>query len=68
MPPFLSIDFSSAIDNARFFAARDEALRRETRPAGAARPPPGPWRALPKTGRPVPPATAAKSRPVPHAD
>ena len=34
----MHIDFSSAIDNARFFAARESALRRPAAPAVMSRP------------------------------
>jgi hypothetical protein len=36
MPSALHIDFSSAIDNARFFAAREEAQRRNSGHSGIA--------------------------------
>lgn len=40
MPPPLSIDFCSAIDNALLLAARDEAMRRNAASAVAFRPGP----------------------------
>jgi len=48
----MHIDFSSAIDNARFHAAREEALRRNAGHTVAAQLKVGQWSALPKDGRP----------------
>ncbi len=47
----MQIDFSSAIDNARFFAAREAALQRAAQPAVAARPNYCRWCALPPGGQ-----------------
>jgi hypothetical protein len=39
----MHFDFNSAIENARFFAARDEALRRQAESVAAAPAKPGRW-------------------------
>jgi hypothetical protein len=55
----MHFDFSSAIENARFFAARAEALRRNAAHPVTVQPNSGPWSPLPKAGR-----SGARGRPV----
>ncbi len=49
----MHFDFSSAIDNARFFAARDEAQRRHAGPRVDPDQKSGQWSALPARVRPA---------------
>lgn len=49
----MRFDFCSAIDNARFVAEREAAMRRRTQTAVATPPGPGRWCTLPAGGRTV---------------
>ena len=68
----MHIDFSSAIDNARLMAARDEALRRNAEHTQAVQLKSSRWSALPRGVRSVtreraPVAPAAKPKVHAHA-
>jgi hypothetical protein len=65
----MHIDFSSAIDNARFVAAREEALCRNAGPTVAVQRKSSQWSTLPKGGRPgargrLSPSPVMKATPV----